>query len=303
MRTQRLFDGVNAAVPTAFNTDGCANSKLTAAYCRYLLEHGCTGLALLGTTGEANSIGIQSRKRLLTEIVEAGIPVSSLLPGTGMPSIEDSIAITTHAAELGCSGALILPPFYYKNPSEEGVVDFYRKVVDGTKGKIKIFLYHFPQQSAIGITRSMIRRLLDEYPGVVCGIKDSEGNLSKTKEFIDSFKDDAFSVFTGDDKNILTVLDAGGAGSITATTNITSELAATISGNASREEKVVAQQTLARIREAIGNYPTIPAIKALVAARTGIPEWAQTLAPITQFAEADTRILLSKLTEAGLSSM
>jgi 4-hydroxy-tetrahydrodipicolinate synthase len=149
MKTTPTFSGVIAPVLTPLGEDGAPDLDRFVEHCEWLMEEGCTGLAPFGTTSEANSLGIDERMEMLEEIVEAGISGSKLMPGTGMCSLADTILLTDHAVELGCAGVLMLPPFYYKNPSEEGLFRFFAEVIEEVADEdLKVYLYHIPPRSA-----------------------------------------------------------------------------------------------------------------------------------------------------------
>ena len=164
MMRDALFGGVNAAVLTAMNADLSVDIDRMAAHSRWLLANGCNNLAILGTTGEANSLGISERIAVMEGLVERGIPAGRLLPGTGTTALTDTVLLTRRAAELGCRGALLLPPFYYKNPSDDGLFAYFSEVIQRTGGDIKIYLYHFPQQAVVGFGVALIARLLAAFP-------------------------------------------------------------------------------------------------------------------------------------------
>src|ERR1700761_5562703 len=149
MLKNALYGGVNAAVLTAMNADLSIDLDRMAAHCKWLLANGCNGLAVLGTTGEANSLGISERMAVLDGMTQRGIPAATMLPGTGTTAITDTVLLTRHADQAGCRGALLLPPFYYKVPSEDGLLAYFNEVIQRVGGNIKIYLYNFPQQSAI----------------------------------------------------------------------------------------------------------------------------------------------------------
>jgi 4-hydroxy-tetrahydrodipicolinate synthase len=279
MFTKALFSGVNAAVVTALRQDLSVDIDKTAQHCRWLLQNGSNGLAVLGTTGEANSLGHAERMSLLEGLVEHGIAASALLPGTGTPNIPDTVALTRHAGELGCRGVLILPPFYYKSPSEDGIYAFYSEVVERVGGEIKIYLYSFPQQSAVPITLSLVERLLKAYPGKIKGIKDSVGDIADTTDYIKNFGADGFEVYTGADAQFQEALKRGAAGCITATSNLTSPIAARIHAAPEGVDADRAQALLAKARAVIGLAQTIPAVKVIAAHLSGDAAWANVRPP------------------------
>lgn len=182
LKSKALFAGVNAAAITVMRSDLSVDIAATAGHCKRLLQEGCNGLAVLGTTGEANSLSLSERMGLLEGLAERGIPTSVMLPGTATPNVPDTVTLTTHAARLGCRGVLVLPPFYYKNPMENGLYAYYDEIIQRVEGDTAVYFYNFPQQSAVAITVSLIARLLKKYPERFKGIKDSSGDFENTKD-------------------------------------------------------------------------------------------------------------------------
>ncbi len=273
MMKNAIFGGVNAAVLTAMNADLSIDLDRMAAHSRWLLANGCNGLGVLGTTGEANSIGIEERIAILEGLVARGIPARAMLPGTGTTSITDTVKLTRHAGSLGAPGCLLLPPFFYKNPSEDGLFAYYSEVATRIAGAAKIYFYHFPAQSAVPITVPLIARLRAAHPGVFQGIKDSSGDFANTRSYVEAFAKDGFEVYCGDDGALHDLLRAGGAGCITAAANVGCAVSAAVYANAGTAAAEAAQVQLAAIRMAVTSAPLIPALKALVARRTGDASW------------------------------
>ena len=279
MMRDALFGGVNAAVLTAMRDDLAVDLDRTAGHCRWLLANGCNGLAVLGTTGEANSLGIGERLALMEGLIERGVPAHALLPGTGTTAIPDTVLLTRRAGELGCRGALLLPPFYYKNPSDDGLFAYYSEVINRVGGDIRIYLYHFPAQSAVPIGLDLVGRLLRAFPGKVKGIKDSSGDFENTKAYVGHFARDGFEVYCGDDGALRALLAEGGAGSITAAANVASAVSALVYANWDRQAGADAQITLSAVRNAVTSAALIAGLKALLARHTGHPAWLNVRPP------------------------
>jgi len=291
MMKDALYGGVNVAVLTAMRPDLTVDLDLMEAHCRWLLSQGVNGLGVLGTTGEANSLGVSERIHLMEGLVERGLPAAKMLPGVGLPAITDTVAMARRAAELGCRGALVLPPFFYKNPSEDGLFAYYSEVIQRLGGAIKIYFYHFPAQSAVPITVHLIERVLRAYPGAVKGIKDSTGDWSNTKAYIDNFAAEGFEVYCGDDGHLLQLLQAGGAGSISAASNVSGAVNARVYANWDRKEAAEAQRVLTAMRAAVTSAPLIPGLKALVARHTGEAGWENIRPPHVKLtAEAKAKL-------------
>ena len=296
-----LYGGVNAAVLTAMRADLSIDLDLMAAQCRWLMANGCNGLGVLGTTGEANSLGFNERIGLMEGLVERGIPARLMLPGCGVPAITDTVAMARRAGELGCRGVLVLPPFFYKNPSEDGLFAYYSEVAQRIGGAVKIYFYHFPAQSAVPVTIPLIERLLKAHPGAFQGIKDSTGDFAQTKSYIDAFAKDGFEVYCGDDGALLMNLQAGGAGSISAASNVSCATNAVVYANWDNATGVAAQVTLSAMRSAVTSAPLIPGLKALLARHTGNDSWLNIRPPHTKVSAEVAQRLFNTFDACGVA--
>ena len=179
--------GVLAPVVTPFEGDLSPDSERFIAHCKWLLSQNC-GLAVFGTNSEANSLSMEERSMLLDELVAAGVDPSRMMPGTGCCSIMETVKLTKQAVGNGCAGVLMLPPFYYKDVSEEGLYRYFSEVVQRVgDARLKIYLYHIPPVAVVGITPKLVERLLAAYPDAIAGMKDSSGDWNNTKTFLDAF--------------------------------------------------------------------------------------------------------------------
>ena len=275
-----FFSGVYAAALTPLTVSGDPNVDLMAYHCRWLLNNGCDGLAVLGTTGEANSLSVKERINILDGLVEKGIPSDTLLPGTGSCALPDAVELTRAALRNGMSGVLMLPPFYYKNPSEDGLFAAYSEIIQQVgDASLKICLYHFPQMSGVPIPFSLIERLLKEYPGTVVGVKDSSGDSENMFGIVKNFP--GFSVFSGSDELLLPLICEGGAGCITACANVGSSLAGNIyQGWKNGDDVTSIHETLTSLRDVVVKYPLATALKTLIARHYGNEEWLNIRAPL-----------------------
>lgn len=296
-----LYGGVNAAVLTAMKPDLSIDLDLMAAHSRWLLANGCNGLGVLGTTGEANSLGVAERIALMEGLVERGIPGAKMLPGCGVPAITDTVAMARRAGELGARGVLVLPPFFYKNPSEDGLFAYYSEVAQRVGGAVALYFYHFPAQSAVPVTVPLIERLLRAHPGAFRGIKDSTGDWANTKSYIDAFAKDGFEVYCGDDGHLHQVLNAGGAGSISAASNVSCAENAKVYAAWDKPAGAEAQPTLSAMRAAVTSAPLIPGLKALVARHTGQAGWLNIRPPHVRLTEAQAQKLFATFDACGVS--
>ena len=256
--------GVLAAALTPMRDDLSIDREAFTAHCRRLLEAGCHGLAILGTTGEANSLSVAERVEAWERLVADGIPAQTLLPGTGACALPDAVTLSQEALAVGTAGVLALPPFYYKGVSDEGLFRFFAELIERVgDDRLRLFLYHIPPMAVVGFTLELIRRLTDAYPGIVVGTKDSSGDGERIERICREFPD--LIVFAGTEKYLLDTLNWGGDGCISATVNVTARQAREVYDLwAAGEDASAAQAALTERREYLDGFPTIPALKALV---------------------------------------
>lgn len=300
MLENAVFGGVNAAVLTAMRADLSVDLDRMTAHSKWLLANGCNGLGVFGTTGEANSLGVEERVGLLEGLIARGVPATTMMPGTGMPSITDTVRLTKHAEASGCRGALLLPPYFYKGPSDDGLFAYFSEVIQRVGGDIKIYLYHFPAQSAVPFGIDLIGRLLKAYPGKVKGIKDSSGDFANTRAYADHYAKDGFEVYCGDDGALYDLLNANGAGCITAAANVGASVSAKVYANWNNDAGKQAQVTLSAVRKAVTSAPLIPGLKALTARRTGNPDWTYIRPPHMALSTEAAARLAAALDATGL---
>ncbi|MBO0710262.1 MAG: dihydrodipicolinate synthase family protein [Acetobacteraceae bacterium] len=299
MMQDALFGGINAAVLTPMRGDLSPDPDKMAAHCRFLLGNGCNGLGILGTTGEANSIGIAERIALMEDLVGSGIPAAKLLPGTGTPALTDTVLLSETAATLGCRGVLVLPPFFYKNPTDDGLFAYFSEVVQRTGGRVRLYLYNFPQQSAVPFSLSLIARLLKAYPGVIKGAKDSSGDFANSSAMVREFAAEGFEVYVGYDDGLHDILKAGGAGCITAAANVNSAVGARVYAGWNQPTGAGAQAVLTATRRAVVTVPLIPGLKSLMARHTADTAWRHTRPPHLPLSAGEERTLFAAFDACG----
>jgi 4-hydroxy-tetrahydrodipicolinate synthase len=279
---------VLSPVLTPFEADLSPAVPRFVRHCRALVAQG-VGLAVFGTNSEGNSLSVAEKRTLLDALVEAGLPASRMMPGTGTCALPDTIELTRHAVRAGCAGVLMLPPFYYKGVSDEGLFRSFAAVIDAVADpRLRVYLYHIPPVAQVGISLRLIERLLAAYPGVVAGIKDSSGDWNNTKAVIEAFGAQGFEVFAGSETFLLQTLRAGGAGCISATANVNGAAIAA-SAAAWREPGADDRQAaLDLVRAAFQKRPMIAAMKAAIATGTGDEGWCRVRPPLVEL-DAETR--------------
>ena len=221
LSNQKKIKGSLAASLTAFKEDLSLDYNKTISHGEWLLEQGLDGVVFFGTTGEGNSLNVDEKKEFIDHLVQEKIPLEKVMIGTGACSLTDAVDLSDYAVKNGIKDCLILPPFYYKNPPDNGLFKFFSEIIQRVGNKeLRIQIYHFPGVSQIPISHSLIEMLLREYPVNICGIKDSGGDLQNMISMCNQFEN--FDVYAGSEAFLLPVLEAGGAGTITATGNLTS---------------------------------------------------------------------------------
>jgi 4-hydroxy-tetrahydrodipicolinate synthase len=275
--------GVFSAAVTPMHADLTPDHAAFVQHCRHLLSHGCDGVAMLGTTGEANSFSAPERRALLESAIDGGIAPDKLLPGTGVAALTETVELTRHALSLGVTTVVMLPPFYYKGVSEDGLFASYAAVVERVADpRLRVVLYHIPMFSAVPIPIPVIARLRDAFPGVFVGLKDSSGDLENMKSLVCAFP--GFAVLAGADPLLLPLLQAGGAGCITAASNLVSAELAVIyrhhADPAQADAVAAAQERAVGMRNRVSQFAQIASIKALLAEQTGNPDWRTVRPPL-----------------------
>jgi len=291
--------GVWCATLTPLDSAGAPDARMLRAHVERLFAAGVDGIALFGTTGEGQSFSVAQRRGGLDALLAAGIPPERILAGTGCAALADTIDLTRHAVSTGCAGALVLPPFFFKGLSEEGIYAAYARLIDGVAdARLRLYLYHIPQVTAVPIPHDVISRLTTTYPGVVAGIKDSEGNLIHTRRLLERFR--ALSVFVGHEPHLPAALAAGGAGTICGVANLYPRLIRRLHDNALTS---AAQDELARVDALVALLARVPifaAFKALLAQLTGDSNWEALCPPLVPLDRDARRAWLASVARVGL---
>jgi 4-hydroxy-tetrahydrodipicolinate synthase len=296
------FAGVLVPVLTPFTRSGEPDARRFAAFCRWLLDQGADGLAIFGTTSEANSMSAGERMALLDQLAAAGIPTAKLMPGAGACSMTEAAMLIKHAVGHGCGGVLMLPPFYYKGMSDQGVYDFIAAVIDRVgSAALKMYLYHIPPQTMIPFTVELVGRLIKAYPDTVVGLKDSSGDWNNTKALLDAYAAEGFAVFPGSEVFLLDGLRCGGVGCITASGNVNVPGIRRVYENWKTPQADQLQADITRVRMTIQKYPMVPALKRIVAHFHNDPDWATVRPPMERLSDAQSAALLADLAKLGYS--
>ena len=276
-----LTRGVNCATLTPMNEAGDAELDLLAVHCRWLLDAGCDGVVLLGTTGEANSFTVTERRAILEGVLARGIAPNRLIVGTGCCAAGDSVTLTNHALAHGVTRVLMLPPFYYKNVDELGIVEAYSRTIEAIgDASLRVYLYQIPQLTGVSLDPPVIEALVEAYPGVVAGIKDSSSDWVGIKQLSSRFGE-AIDVLAGSERYLIPALKAGASGCVTATANASPAMISRLYKERDSTHADALQQEVTTARVALEGYPMIAALKEITASRTGNALWRNLRPPLT----------------------
>jgi 4-hydroxy-tetrahydrodipicolinate synthase len=301
MTTAPRMQGIFSPVLTPFNPDSTPDAERFGKHCRWLLDQN-VGLAIFGTNSEANSLSLAEKRRLLDTLLEAGLPAARMMPGTGACALPDTIELTKRAVQAGCGGVLMLPPFYYKGVSEEGLYRSFASVIDAVADeRLRIYLYHIPPVSQIPITRGLIARLLKAYPKAIAGMKDSSGDWNNTKAMLEEFAPQGFEVFAGSENFLLANLRGGGVGCITATGNVNPGAIVQLYKTWKGSDADAQQAKLDATRAVFAQFPMIPAMKAAVAWKSGRDSWRTVRPPLVELNAQQQQALQAALDKVGFA--
>ncbi len=293
------LSGVLAPVITPFKADLSPDAARLVTHCRWLLSQNC-GLAVFGTNSEANSLSVDEKIALLDALVDSGLDTARMMPGTGCCAFPDTVRLTAHAVARGCGGVLMLPPFYYKSVSDEGLFRSYAEVIERVgDARLRVYLYHFPQMSQTPLSLDLIERLITAYPGTVAGIKDSSGDWSNTQAMLERFP--GWGVFAGSESRLVDTMRLGGRGCISATCNINPAAIARLQAQWAGADAATQQAACNDIRQIIGRFPMIAGLKATVARLSHDPDWSRLRPPLVELTAEQSAVLASELDGCGFT--
>ena len=282
--------GVIAAIATPVSVDNTPDHARFMNLAEYLLNNGCDGLNVLGTTGEATSFTLDQRMGLMSAVGASKLPLHRMMVGTGAAATGDAVRLTRHASELGFSGALVLPPFYYKGVSNDGVIRYLDAVVNSSSS-LPIYLYNFPALSGVPYTIELLTLILRKFGTRIAGVKDSSGDMPYARQA--AALSSEFRVFPSSEAALLEARSGIFAGCISATANLNSEYCA----RAFHSGDEGAHKTAVAIRSLFDGLALVPGIKALLAHQHGDKELANVAPPFVQFAASDVKSMQHRFDE------
>ena len=293
MQARTSIRGVVAAIATPVDAAFQPNARALVAHARWLFEHGCDGLNVLGTTGGFASFSVAQRIGVMRALAESGLSLDAMMVGAGASALDDAVELTKTAVALGYGGTLLIPPFYYKNVTEDGIFAYVATLIERVGAPdLRLYLYNFPAMSAVPYTVALVERLITAYPRTIVGLKDSANDAAYCAALHRAFPE--FAIFPSSESALTTARRAGYAGCISATVNLTAPLAGSIWHSADDAQTDARQTELAAIRDAIGRFPLIPAVHHLLDDLHGDATWSNVAPPLRPLT-ADERAELTAL--------
>jgi len=290
------LEGIVPAVCTPFDANGEPLLDTLIAHCASLLAQGCGGINLLGTSGEASSLSVAQRVRVMQAVAASDVPQGKMTVGTGAAAMADAIALTREAAALGFGGALLLPPFYFKNVSQDGVIAYVDRIAEETTDSpVPLYLYHFPAMSAVPFEVDSVATLAGRLGRRLAGVKDSSNDLAYEQALAAAVPH--LDIFPSDEQRLMAAKAEGFAGIISGSANVTAAFCAA----AWTRDDVAAAATSATLRKTFDGLPLVPAIKHVLADRQELRDWRRTLPPLGPLTEAQAKTLADRLADTPLA--
>jgi 4-hydroxy-tetrahydrodipicolinate synthase len=268
------------------------------AHVRNLFAEGVDGVAPFGTTGEGQSFGVDERRDGVDALLQGGIPGTRIVAATGCAALTETIALTRHAVQAGCAAVLVLPPFFWKAPADEGLFDWYARLIGGVNDpRLRVLLYHLPQVSAVPLSVDLVARLATAFPDTVVGIKDSEGNWAHTAAVL--ARCPQLAVMVGHEPHLPRLMRAGGVGTICGVANLRADLVRALLGATVTTEAEAAIDAFVRVAF---SQPLMAGFKSMLADRYDDPGWRAVRPPLVALDDTQRRQLRATLLQAGLAA-
>ena len=297
-----LFSGIYTASLTPLTSSYEPNLPALVSHVEQLFESGSDGVAILGSTGEANSLTIEQRLDIISYCGRTLAP-ERLMMGTGSCALQDAIRLTQASIEAGVFSVLVIPPFYYKPQSDESVIRYYSELISSVDdSRLRIIFYNFPKLSGYNFSTEILQEFKERFGDIAAGIKDSSGNWENMLSITNNVPD--FMVYSGTETLLLNILREGGAGCITASANLLApecQLVYQAWRNDQQNTAEQVQKELTVLRKALESYQFVSELKGLMAEHTGSEHWQEMLPPFIPLLPSQVRELSEKINDLGLN--
>jgi 4-hydroxy-tetrahydrodipicolinate synthase len=296
------FRGVWPALLVPLNADLNIDHASLAAHVRSLLEAGCGGVTLFGTTGEGPSFSVTERCAALDALVGQGIPAARIMVSTSCAALPDTVELTQHAISHGVHGCLMLPPFFFKGVSDAGIVDSYRYVMDQVdKDKLRLYLYHIPQVAGVGLSQQVIRTLHTLYPRNIMGIKDSACNTEHSLALANAFMKD-LTVYVGYEPDLPALARLGSTGAISGLANFLPRLVQRLITHPDHPQTAAQRERVLHLLQILSAYSLMPALKGVMTILSNNPAWLRVRPPLVALTPMQFQSLERQIQAFGINA-
>ena len=298
------FRGIWPALLTPLNADLSIDHARLAAHCKTLLTNACTGVTVFGTSGEGPSFSMAERKQAIDKLIKNGIPASQIIVSTSCAALPETLALTRHAVATGVHGCLMLPPFFFKGVSDEGIIDSYRYVIDGladagSLDRLKLYLYHIPQVSGVGLSHHVIAMLKQMYPATILGIKDSGCNTAHSVGLAEAFMKE-LTVYAGYEPDLPAMGRRGSSGAISGLANFMPRLVNRLVTQPDAAATPAERERVIQLLGLLEGYSLMPALKGIMAVLSGEQAWLRVRPPLVALTENEFESLEKTLRGFGI---
>jgi len=296
------FRGIWPALLTPLHADLSIDHDKFAAHCQSLLARGCPGVTPFGTTGEGPSFSLAERKEAIDRLIAHGIPAAQIIVSTSCAALPETLELTRHAVRAGVHGCLMLPPFFLKGVSDQGIIDSYRYVIDGMGSelpRLRLYLYHIPQVSGVGLSHQVIRTLKDLYPETIVGIKDSACTTAHSVGLAEAFMKE-LTVYVGYEPDLPEMGRRGSLGAISGLANFMPRAVDRLVTQPDAPATPAERERVVRLIELLGGYSLMPALKGVMALLSGDEAWLRVRAPLVALTEAEFKALETAIRQFGI---
>jgi len=296
------FRGIWPALLTPLNTDlSIAHAKF-AAHCKSLIARGCPGVTVFGTTGEGPSFSMAERKEAIEQLIKNGIPAAQIMVSTSCAALPETLELTRHAVNAGVHGCLMLPPFFLKGVSDQGVIDCYRYVIDRlADDRLKLYLYHIPQVTGVSLSHHVIATLKQMYPHTILGIKDSACNTAHSVGLAEAFMKN-LTVYVGYEPDLPEMGRRGSTGAISGLANFMPRVVSRLVTQPDAPATPAERERVIKLIGLLNDYSLMPALKGIMAILSGDPAWLRVRAPLVALMPDQFKTLEKTIQAFGIDS-
>jgi 4-hydroxy-tetrahydrodipicolinate synthase len=296
------FRGIWPALLTPLHADLSIDHAKFAAHCKSLIASGCPGVTAFGTTGEGPSFSMAERKEAVDQLIKNGIPAGQIMVSTSCAALPETLELTRHAVNAGVHGCLMLPPFFLKGVSDQGVIDCYRYVIDGlADDRLKLYLYHIPQVTGVGLSHHVIATLKNMYPNTILGIKDSACSTEHSIGLANAFMKD-LTVYVGFEPDLPEMGRRGSTGAISGLANFMPRVVKRLVTQPDAATTPAERERIIKLLGLLEGYSLMPALKGIMAMLSGDPAWLRVRAPLVALTPDEFKALEKSITAFGIDT-